>query len=105
MSSAAWRSFPAEHRGESQLVRAIEPLSYRHDPIVPAFPDDRPIIIFDGKCRLCSAWVRFVLRHDKHDRFRFTTAQSPLGTPSTATTRSIPSTMKQTSCWSADVPG
>jgi hypothetical protein len=27
--------------------------SYRRDPAVPAFPDDRPIIIFDGYCALC----------------------------------------------------
>ncbi len=53
--------------------------SYRADPAVPAFPDDHPIIIFDGKCNMCSGFVRFVLRRDKRDRFRFVAAQSPLG--------------------------
>jgi predicted DCC family thiol-disulfide oxidoreductase YuxK len=43
--------------------------SYRSDPAVPNFPDDRPIIIFDGYCALCSGWAQFVLRHDRHGRF------------------------------------
>src|SRR3990167_3183195 len=53
--------------------------SYRDDPAVPAFPDDRPIIIFDGHCALCSGWARFVLRHDPEGRYRLLPAQSPLG--------------------------
>jgi predicted DCC family thiol-disulfide oxidoreductase YuxK len=46
---------------------------------VPAFPDDRPIILFDGHCALCSGWARFVLRHDRRGRFRLLPAQTPLG--------------------------
>ena len=53
--------------------------SYRNDPAVPDFPDDRPVIIFDGFCVLCSGWVNFVLKHDKPARFRLLPAQSPLG--------------------------
>lgn len=53
--------------------------SYRSDPAVPAFADDQPIIVFDGECIFCSGWVNFVLRHDKQGRYRFLTAQSPLG--------------------------
>jgi predicted DCC family thiol-disulfide oxidoreductase YuxK len=56
-----------------------EPYSWRDDPDVPAFPDDGPLIVFDGECVLCSANTRFVLRHDRRRRFRLTTAQSPLG--------------------------
>jgi predicted DCC family thiol-disulfide oxidoreductase YuxK len=59
---------------------ATVPFSYRTDPAVRAFPDDCPIIIYDGKCRLCSGFVQFVLRHDRRDCFRFIAAQSPLGT-------------------------
>jgi hypothetical protein len=29
-----------------------EAYSYRADAAVPAFPDDKPIIVFDGKCVL-----------------------------------------------------
>jgi predicted DCC family thiol-disulfide oxidoreductase YuxK len=54
-------------------------LSYRDDPDVPAFPDDKPLIVFDGVCVLCSASARFVLSHDEAGRFRLTAAQSPLG--------------------------
>jgi predicted DCC family thiol-disulfide oxidoreductase YuxK len=53
--------------------------SYRRDPAVPAFPDDRPIIIFDGFCALCSGWVSFVLRHDRAAVFRLLPAQTALG--------------------------
>jgi predicted DCC family thiol-disulfide oxidoreductase YuxK len=53
--------------------------SYRQDPTVPAFPDDRPIIIFDGHCVLCSSWANFVLRHDPLGKYRLLAAQSPLG--------------------------
>ncbi|MEP7456901.1 DCC1-like thiol-disulfide oxidoreductase family protein [Phyllobacterium sp. SB3] len=53
--------------------------SYRADTSVPEFPDDRPILIFDGNCVLCSGFVDFLLRRDKQKLFRFLSAQSPLG--------------------------
>lgn len=53
--------------------------SYRDDLSVPKFPDNRPIIIFDGYCALCSGWVAFILRHDHKEQYRLVTAQSPLG--------------------------
>jgi predicted DCC family thiol-disulfide oxidoreductase YuxK len=40
---------------------------------------DKPLIVFDGMCVLCSANARFVLKHDRHGHFRLTAAQSPLG--------------------------
>jgi predicted DCC family thiol-disulfide oxidoreductase YuxK len=56
-----------------------EPYSWRGDPAVPAFPDDRPIVIFDGYCVLCSRSAQFVLRHDPRGMFRLLAAQTPLG--------------------------
>jgi predicted DCC family thiol-disulfide oxidoreductase YuxK len=53
--------------------------SYRADPQVPDFADERPLIVFDGACVLCSAFVGWVVRRDRHRRFRFLPAQSPLG--------------------------
>lgn len=53
--------------------------SYRQDAAVPAFADDHPLIIFDGECVFCSAWVQFALKHDSTGRYRFLAAQSPLG--------------------------
>lgn len=55
------------------------PYSYRDDPNVPMFKDDKPIIVFDGHCVLCSRWANIVLRYDTHKRLRLLAAQSPLG--------------------------
>ncbi|KIT16546.1 thiol-disulfide oxidoreductase DCC family protein [Jannaschia aquimarina] len=40
---------------------------------------DHDLIVFDGECVLCSGFFRFMLAHDRAGRFRFVTAQSPLG--------------------------
>jgi predicted DCC family thiol-disulfide oxidoreductase YuxK len=66
--------------GQTKDAAMPEPYSYRRDGAVPAFPDDRPIILFDGYCALCSGWVSFVLRHDRAAAFRLLPAQSNLGT-------------------------
>jgi predicted DCC family thiol-disulfide oxidoreductase YuxK len=58
---------------------ARDAFSYRGDPAVPAFPDDRPILIFDGNCVLCSSFAQFILRTDRKRRFRLMAAQTPLG--------------------------
>jgi len=57
----------------------IAPYGYRDDPAVPKFADDRPVIVFDGHCVLCSRSAQFVLRHDKRGTFRLLAAQTPLG--------------------------
>jgi predicted DCC family thiol-disulfide oxidoreductase YuxK len=59
---------------------ARDAYSYRIDSAVPHFPDDHPLIVFDGFCGLCSRLVQFVLRHDKVGAYRFVPAQTPLGT-------------------------
>jgi predicted DCC family thiol-disulfide oxidoreductase YuxK len=56
-----------------------EPFSYRSDPSVPSFSDDKPIVIFDGKCVMCSAFARFIIRHDHRRRFRLLAAQTSIG--------------------------
>lgn len=57
----------------------LAPYSYRADLSVPAFADDRPVIVFDGHCALCSGWARFVLRNDRKARYRLAPAQTALG--------------------------
>ena len=62
--------------------RALEdfpPYSYRDDPALPAFPEDKPLILFDGVCVLCNGFARFVAKHDRAAQFRFAQAQSELG--------------------------
>jgi predicted DCC family thiol-disulfide oxidoreductase YuxK len=72
---AAWG--PEKMVEPGSLSRAA--YSYRDDADVPAFADDRPIIVFDGDCALCSGSVQFVLRHDRAEKYRFLPAQSVLG--------------------------
>lgn len=53
-----------------------------NEPERPPFPDfdaSKAVFVFDGVCILCSGGARFLMRHDRHDRIRFTPAQSPLG--------------------------
>jgi predicted DCC family thiol-disulfide oxidoreductase YuxK len=38
-----------------------------------------PLILFDGVCNLCNAWVRFVVRRDPTGIFRFAAQQSSTG--------------------------
>jgi predicted DCC family thiol-disulfide oxidoreductase YuxK len=42
-------------------------------------PKNKKIILFDGVCNLCNASVKFVIKHDKKDIFRFVSLQSELG--------------------------
>ena len=56
----------------SELPRATSPGG---DGDAPA----GPVVLFDGVCNLCSAWVRFVVDRDPAGRFRFASLQSPLG--------------------------
>lgn len=41
--------------------------------------DGQDFIVFDGECVLCSVFFKFIVARDKVQRFRFATAQSPLG--------------------------
>jgi predicted DCC family thiol-disulfide oxidoreductase YuxK len=63
----------------SERLSLGAPYSYRTDPAVPDFPDDKALIVFDGVCVLCSGLARFVLKRDRDFAFRLTTAQSPVG--------------------------
>lgn len=37
------------------------------------------IILFDGVCKFCNGSVNVIIRHDKHDRFKFAPLQSAAG--------------------------
>ena len=53
--------------------------TYRTDPSVPAFADDKPIVLFDGECVFCSRSARFIMWADRRRRLRLLAAQTPLG--------------------------
>lgn len=38
--------------------------------------DSNPIVLYDGVCGLCNRLVQFLLKRDRHDRFRFASLQS-----------------------------
>jgi|ERR1017187_3750015 predicted DCC family thiol-disulfide oxidoreductase YuxK len=37
------------------------------------------VILFDGVCNLCNGFVKFVIKHDKQNRFQFASLQSNYG--------------------------
>lgn len=37
------------------------------------------IVLFDGVCKLCNAWCRFIIKHDKKHQFNFVSMQSEHG--------------------------
>lgn len=39
-------------------------------------PISGPIVLYDGVCGLCNRAVQFLLKRDRHDRFRFAPLQS-----------------------------
>lgn len=40
---------------------------------------DRPIVVFDALCPLCSANARFILKRDRRGHFRLASMQGPAG--------------------------
>lgn len=41
--------------------------------------NDKPLILFDGVCNLCTGSVQFVLKRDKEKKFTFASLQSTTG--------------------------
>lgn len=48
----------------------------RLPPFVKA--EDR-VILFDGVCKLCNGWALFIIKHDRHRRFKLCSVQSTEG--------------------------
>jgi predicted DCC family thiol-disulfide oxidoreductase YuxK len=63
----------------SRRLAEARPFSYRDDPAVPDFPDDKALIIFDGVCILCSRLVKFAIERDPNAELKLCTTQSELG--------------------------
>lgn len=41
--------------------------------------EGRALLLYDGVCALCNGVVKFLMKHDRLDRFRFAPLQSALG--------------------------
>jgi predicted DCC family thiol-disulfide oxidoreductase YuxK len=37
------------------------------------------VILFDGVCKLCNAWSRFIIKYDRQERFKLCSVQSTEG--------------------------
>ena len=46
---------------------------------VPYLQEGERVVLFDGVCRLCSFWARFLLKFDRHCRLKLATVQSEEG--------------------------
>lgn len=42
-------------------------------------PANKKIVLFDGVCNLCNGAVKYIIKHDKKDIFRFASLQSEIG--------------------------
>ena len=42
-------------------------------------PDEKPVVLFDGVCNLCTGTVQFVIERDTEGAFRFASLQSDAG--------------------------
>lgn len=49
-----------------------------HAPAPGVSMQDR-IVLFDGVCKLCNAWTRFLIRYDRRMKFKLASVQSPQG--------------------------
>lgn len=51
-------------------------MTYQLDPSVHAWAKYERLILFDGVCNWCNAWVNFTIAHDPGGQFKFGTLQS-----------------------------
>lgn len=51
----------------------------KHNKNIPYITSDDLVILFDGVCKLCNAWARFIIRHDKEAIIKFVSMQSEKG--------------------------
>lgn len=42
-------------------------------------PTDRPVLLFDGVCNLCTGSVQWIIEHDPEGQFQFASLQSEAG--------------------------
>jgi predicted DCC family thiol-disulfide oxidoreductase YuxK len=50
-----------------------------HTTAAPYLGPGETVVLYDGVCKLCNAWVRFIIAHDRHRRIRLAPVQSEQG--------------------------
>lgn len=55
------------------------PVSLVRPAPAPLLAPGETVVLFDGVCKLCNGWAKFLIRHDRHHRVRLAAVQSPEG--------------------------
>jgi len=55
------------------------PTSLHRPTPAPLLAPGETVVLFDGVCKLCNGWAKFLIRHDRSQRVRLATVQSPEG--------------------------
>ncbi|WLQ11841.1 thiol-disulfide oxidoreductase DCC family protein [Hahella aquimaris] len=45
----------------------------------PYMQSDDRVVLFDGVCKLCNAWSKFLIKYDRRRQFKMASVQSPEG--------------------------
>lgn len=51
----------------------------RESKLAPGVSPNDKVVLYDGVCKLCGAWARFLIRFDHRRRFKLASVQSPEG--------------------------
>ncbi|MDP9782229.1 putative DCC family thiol-disulfide oxidoreductase YuxK [Pseudomonas fluorescens] len=55
------------------------PISQTRPSPAPLLEPGETVVLFDGVCKLCNGWARFLIHHDRDRRVRLAAVQSPAG--------------------------
>lgn len=55
------------------------PTSQTRPAPAPLLKPGETVVLFDGVCKLCNGWARFLIRHDRQRSVRLAAVQSPEG--------------------------
>jgi predicted DCC family thiol-disulfide oxidoreductase YuxK len=54
-------------------------MAYQRLRAAPYLDAGESVVLFDGTCKLCNGWAKFIIRHDSAHRFKLTSVQSQEG--------------------------
>jgi len=72
-------ALPSEQKGEQTVPDQIKGSGINMEILNRNIEENKKIILFDGVCNLCNGFIKYVIKHDKKDSFRFASLQSAFG--------------------------
>lgn len=57
----------------------MKPSSAAPSELAPYLQAADRVVLFDGVCKLCNGWAKFLIRQDRQRRFKLASVQSPQG--------------------------